>query len=116
MPLAKIAYLTPLYFDEKSCLGGGERYPLNLAIGVVEASGGTCQVELVSYGDRPLRKELRPGVSLRVIRAANRPKHPLDVVSWELASVIAAADLVHFHSAFARSCEMGLLVAKQQRK
>ena len=23
----KIAYLTPLYFDETSCLGGGERYP-----------------------------------------------------------------------------------------
>jgi hypothetical protein len=27
--LRKIAYLTPLYFDERSCLGGGERYPLN---------------------------------------------------------------------------------------
>jgi glycosyltransferase involved in cell wall biosynthesis len=116
MALAKIAYVTPLYFDEQSCLGGGERYPLNLALGVVHASSGTCQVELVSYGDRPLRRELRPGVSLRVIRAANRPKHPLDFVSWELAAVIAEADLVHFHSAFARSCEMGLLLAKQQRK
>ena len=40
MATRKIAYLTPLYFDEKSCLGGGERYPLNLALGVVRASGG----------------------------------------------------------------------------
>ncbi len=37
MPLEKIQYFAPLYFDEKSCLGGGERYPLNLAVGVVEA-------------------------------------------------------------------------------
>jgi glycosyltransferase involved in cell wall biosynthesis len=116
MPLGKIVYVTPLYFDEKSCLGGGERYPLNLAQGVVEASGGACQVELVSYGKVPLRTALRPGVSLRVLPAANRPRNPLDVMSWELPAVIAEADLVHFHSAFARSCEMGILVASQQRK
>src|SRR5262249_42490771 len=67
-------------------------------------------------GAEALRRELRPGVSLRVLRAANRPQHPIDVVSWELASVIAEADLVHIHSAFARSCEMALLLAKQQQK
>jgi glycosyltransferase involved in cell wall biosynthesis len=116
MALRKIAYLTPLYFDEKSCLGGGERYPLNLAIGVVHASAGTCQVELVSYGDVSFRKTLRPGVSLRVLRADNRPGNRLDVVSWELPSAIADADLIHIHMAYTRSNEMGLLVAKQQRK
>ncbi len=116
MALRKIAYLTPLYFDEKSCLGGGERYPLNLAIGVVHASGGTCRVELVSYGDESFRKTLRPGVSLRVLRADNRPANRLDVVSWELPSAIADADLVHIHMANTRSNEMGLLLAKQQRK
>jgi glycosyltransferase involved in cell wall biosynthesis len=116
MPLRKIAYLTPLYFDETSCLGGGERYPLNLARGVVLASEGTCSVELVSYGAEPLRRSLGPGLSLRVLRAANRPANPIDVVSWELASVIAEADLLHIHSAFCRSCEMALLLARQQRK
>ena len=116
MVLRKIAYLTPLYFDEKSCLGGGERYPLNLAIGVVHASGGTCEVELVSYGDAPFRKSLRPGVSLRVLRADNRPANRLDSVSWELPAAIAEADLVHIHMAYTRSNEMALLLAKQQRK
>ena len=48
----KVAYLTPLYFDEESCLGGGERYPLNLARGVHHASGGRCRVELISFGER----------------------------------------------------------------
>jgi glycosyltransferase involved in cell wall biosynthesis len=116
MPLRKIASLTPLYFDEKSCLGGGERYPLNLALGVVDASAGTCSVELISYGAESLRRELHPGVSLRVLAIANRPANRIDVVSWELASVIAEADLIHVHSAFSRACEMALLLARQQRK
>ena len=116
MSIRKVAYLTPLYFDEKSSLGGGERYPLNLAIGVVHASGGTCQVELISYGAASFRKVLYPGVSLRVLRVDNRPERSLDVMSWELPSAIADADLVHLHSAYNRSSEVGLLVAKQQRK
>ena len=116
MGLRKVAYLTPLYFDEASCLGGGERYPLNLAIGVVGASQGTVEVEIVSYGSASLRKELRPGVSLRVLKAANLPRNPLDVVSWELPEAVAAADLVHIHMIYTRSNEMGLLVAKQQCK
>src|SRR5438874_8790123 len=89
MSIRKIAYLTPLYFDEKSCLGGGERYPLNLGIGVVHASGGACQVELISYGDTSFRRTLCPGVSLRVLRAEYRPEKILDVVSWELPAAIA---------------------------
>jgi glycosyltransferase involved in cell wall biosynthesis len=112
----RIAYLTPLYFDEKSYLGGGERYPLNLALGVVHASRGACEVELVSYGAASLRQPLHPGVTLRVLRAANRPRNILDVLSWELPAAIADADLVHFHTVYCRSCELGLLLAKQQRK
>jgi glycosyltransferase involved in cell wall biosynthesis len=114
--LRRIAYLTPLYFDEASCLGGGERYPLNLAIGVVHASGGRCQVELVSYGAASFRAELKPGVTLRVLRVDNRPRNRLDSTSWEVASVIAEADLVHLHMAFTRSNEVAMLLAKQQRK
>ena len=116
MALRRIAYLTPLYFDEQSYLGGGERYPLNLAIGVVAASGGMIEVEIISYGAHALTRELRPGVVLRVLRAANRPKNPLDVVSWEIPQAIAPADLVHIHMIYTRSNEMALLVAKQQRK
>jgi glycosyltransferase involved in cell wall biosynthesis len=116
LTLRKIAYLTPLHFDPKSCLGGGERYPLNLAAGVVHASGGACQVEVISYGEESFRKPLADGVTLRVLRADNRPEKVLDVVSWELPEAIAEAELVHFHTVYARSCEMGLLLAKQQRK
>jgi glycosyltransferase involved in cell wall biosynthesis len=114
--LRNIAYLTPLYFDEKSNLGGGERYPLNLAIGVVHASRGSCRVELISYGPESFRTELQPGLSLRVLRAANRPVNPLDTTSWELPGAIDDADLVHLHMPFTRSNEFALIAAKQQHK
>jgi glycosyltransferase involved in cell wall biosynthesis len=110
-----VAYLTPLYFDEGSCLGGGERYPLNLARGVVAASAGRYRVELISFGAAPRRLELAPGVALRVLTAATRPQRPLDVVSWELPEALAGADLVHIHQAYTRCSELGLLVARQQR-
>src|SRR5579884_2018651 len=116
MAVRKIAYLTPLYFDEGSYIGGGERYPLNLARGVVESSRGTYAVELISYGEQPRVKRLFPGVTLRVLKAVRRPANMLDVLSWDLPEAIADADLVHIHQAFTRCSEMGLLVAKQQRK
>ena len=112
----KVAYLTPLYFDETSCLGGGERYPVNLAIGIVKAGGGSVSVDVISYGDESLTRELAPGVVLRVLRAAVRPKHPLDVTSWDLPAAIADADLVHVHMIYTRSNEFGLLAAKVQGK
>lgn len=112
----KIAYLTPLYFDEKSCLGGGERYPLNMATGVVEASAGACSVELISYGETSEHRVLRPGVTLRVLAVANRPRDRMNVLSWELPAALASVDLVHIHSPFCRSSELGLLAAKQQHK
>ena len=116
MATRKVAYLTPQYFDERSYLGGGERYPLNLARGVVQASRGACEVELISFGDAPFCRTLHPGVTLRVLTAAARPRNRLDVVSWELPAAIADVDLVHIHQAYTRCSEMGLLVAKQQRK
>ncbi|MEW4568461.1 glycosyltransferase family 4 protein [Tautonia sp. JC769] len=112
----KVAFLTPLYFDEASCLGGGERYATNMAAGLVEATGGRYEVDLISYGVAPARRELRPGVSLRVLPVARRPDNPLDAVSWDLPAAIAEADLVHVHMAFSRSGEFGLLSARQQRK
>ncbi|HMD61643.1 MAG TPA: glycosyltransferase family 4 protein [Opitutaceae bacterium] len=116
MSARQIAYLTPLYFDERSYLGGGERYPMNMATGIVVAARGEFEVVLVSYGSESMRRALRPGVTLRVLKAAGRPAHALDVVSWELPDAIAAADLVHIHTVFTRCSEMGLLVAKQQGK
>jgi glycosyltransferase involved in cell wall biosynthesis len=114
MAARTIAYLSPLYFDERSYIGGGERHPLNLARGV--AATGSYRVEFISFGPSATARPLAEGVTLRVLTAAQPLKNPLDVLSWELPEALAGADLVHIHQAYTRCSEMGLLIAKQQRK
>ena len=75
MAARKIAYLSPLYFGEDSYVGGGERYPLNLARGVAASPGPPYEVELISFGERPRRRPLGEGVSLRVLPLAGRSFH-----------------------------------------
>ena len=110
-----VAYLTPMYFDEKSYVGGGERYPLNLAIGVAEASRGRYRVEILSHGTESFRKEIRPNVTLRVMPTVATPRHQMDAVSWECLDAIGTADLLHVHQAYTRSSEAGILAAKLHR-
>jgi glycosyltransferase involved in cell wall biosynthesis len=116
MAQRKIAFVTPLYFSDESCIGGGERYPSNLARGVVAASGGVYSVEILSFGARPQTLPIAPGITLRVLEAVGRPANPVDALSWDLPAALADADLVHIHQMYTRSCEVALLVAKQQRK
>jgi len=111
--LRQIVYLTPLYFDEESYLGGGERYPLNLAKGIVKS--GDYEVTLVSYGEVERSLSLAPGVGLEVLSTARR-RAGAEALSWEIADVVRDADLVHVHQAFTRSGEVGLLVSKLLRK
>lgn len=116
MAVRKIAYLSPMYFDDGSCIGGGERFPHNLAKGVAESSSGEFEVELISFSSDSGRHAIAPGVILRLLKVAGRPRNPLDVVSWEIPEAIANADLVHIHQAYNRCAEVGLLAAKHQDK
>lgn len=108
--MRRVAALTPLYFDEASYLGGGERYPLNIAMGV--AATGAYTVELVSYGEAASarRMPLLDGVILRVLPAAKR-RGP-DKLSWEILGAVREADVVHIHQVFSRSSEVAFLAAK----
>jgi glycosyltransferase involved in cell wall biosynthesis len=114
--MRRIAYLTPLYFADESYIGGGERYPLNLAIGVAESSDGEFEVEILSFGPRPVVRDLHPGVRLRVLPTAYRPQNPLDQLSWDLPDAIADADLVHIHQAYTRPSEVGIVLARLSGK
>jgi len=108
----RVAFLTPLYFDDRSYIGGGERWPLNMAVGVAESSGGRYQVEILSYGPEPFRERLHPGVTLRVMRTDRRPANPLDGVSWDALDAVADCDVLHVMQAFTRSSEVGYLLGK----
>jgi len=111
----KIAHLTPLYFKERSCLGSEERYPINLARGIVESGRGRYAVEVISYDAATRQQTIQPGVTLRLLTAVNGA-NPWNVTSWELPAALVDADLVHIHQAAVRASEVALLVAKQQRK
>ena len=110
-----VAYLTPLYFDEQSRLGGGERYPLNTARALLEADA-RYSVELVSFGRFSVTRELAPRVPLRILHATRQPRNVLDALSWEVPEAVRDADIVHIHQPFTRSSEVSLLVAKIQGK
>jgi hypothetical protein len=111
-----IAYLSPLYLNDPAEPAEAVQPLLNLARRVVHSSNRTCTVELIAFGPAAREQEMGPGVRLRVLPIAYRGGHPLDVLSWDLPLVLAQADVVHIHQANTRTGEMGLLIAKLQRK
>lgn len=116
MPVTTIGFLTPLYFDDASCVGGGERYPLNLARAVTRGTQGAWRVELLSFGSSSGTRDLGHHVTLRILRRDGAPANSLDVISWEMPEAIAGCDLLHIHQPFTRCGELGLLLARQQGK
>ena len=111
-----IAYLSPLYLHDSAEPAEEFQPLLHLASRVVHSSNRTCTVELIAFGPAAREQEMGPGVRLRVLPIAYRGGHPLDVLSWDLPLVLAQADVVHIHQANTRTGEMGLLIAKLQRK
>lgn len=113
--MKSVSYLTPLHFDTSSYLGGGERYPLNLAKAVSRT--GEYEVEIVSYGDvrRFETRRLAEGVTLRILPTSARTTGG-DRLSWDIVAAVRDADLVHIHQIFSRSSEVAMLAAKVLRK
>ena len=111
-----IAYLSPLYIEDRSEAAVEAEPLIHLARSVVRASRRTCGVEVIAFGPAGRERDLMPGVRLRVLPIAHRNGHPLDVLSWDLPLALAQADVVHIHQAHTRTGEMGLLIARLQRK
>jgi glycosyltransferase involved in cell wall biosynthesis len=106
----RVAFPTPATFDQVH--GGGERYVLNIARGLVRASSGETTVEVIAPAPERFRRQLEPGVSLRGV-----PVHPPDAtygdgVSWELVEAVAEADVIHVHQAFTHFGEAAALAAR----
>jgi hypothetical protein len=108
----RVAYLTPIFYQEATSQATDRRWLLALARSVVQASRGSWQVDVISYGDSRSQEVLEAGLTLRILPAVQRPTVAWDVLSWELPEALAHADLVHIYDIYTRSGEMGLLVAK----
>ena len=100
-PLRVVA-MSPTWFGESSVLGGGERYPENLARAVASAGGGEVEVTLVALGPREQTTEIAPGVRRTILPVAAFDGNPVDALSWEIDTAARGASLVHVHQAFTR--------------
>lgn len=95
-------------------LGGGERYPLELA----RALAGHVDCELLTFGPRPELRYEPGGLRVRTLRPRgfwrHHPAHPL---APDLPAALAGADIVHTHhmcSAPSRLAALTAVVLRQR--
>jgi glycosyltransferase involved in cell wall biosynthesis len=109
----RITHLAPTAFGAEGILGGGERYPLELARAVARE----LSCELVTFGTRP-GVVVEPG-GLRVhtlrtfARAGGHPAHPL---AASLPSALRAAELIHAHQLKAAPTRVSAVLAAVRRQ
>jgi glycosyltransferase involved in cell wall biosynthesis len=89
----KVIHISPTYFDESSIIGGGERYPTELAAGMAKAVDTT----LVSFSST--RKSYRQGDLKIEIYPVKYLIHDnkINPLSFQYLSSTFKADIVHIH-------------------
>jgi glycosyltransferase involved in cell wall biosynthesis len=110
----RVAFPTPATFDV--IRGGGERYPLNLARGLVRVSEGDVEVELIAPARERGRERLEDGVWLRGYQSQTPGGGYGNEVSWDLVEACVSADVVHVHQVFTRLGEAAVLAARAARR
>lgn len=103
----KVVHITPTYFDESSIIGGGERYPSELALWmskVVDTTLVSFSSERKSYRQDNLKVEIYPVKHL----IHGNPVNPL---SFRYFRTILNADIVHVHHINTLVSDMACLFA-----
>jgi glycosyltransferase involved in cell wall biosynthesis len=90
----RIVHVAPTPFGAGGLLGGGERYPVELA----RALARHVEVELVTFGSRPGTVRDRSGLRVRTLRPVGHGhRHPVHPLAPQLPWALAGADVVHTH-------------------
>jgi glycosyltransferase involved in cell wall biosynthesis len=105
----RILYVQPAYFDPASYIGGGERYPQNLARAVVAASDGDAEIMIVSFGSEVKQVAIADHVELRILAATSGNANMFDATSAAITSLIDQSDLVHVFQPFTKGGEAASL-------
>ncbi|MFZ0380891.1 MAG: glycosyltransferase family 4 protein [Solirubrobacteraceae bacterium] len=109
----RITHIAPTAFGAEGILGGGERYPLELARAVARE----LPCELVTFGARPGVVVEPGGLRVRTLRTFARvgghPAHPL---ASSLPSALRAAELVHAHQLKAAPTRVSAVLAAVRRQ
>ena len=108
----RILHLTPRLFGEEGVVGGGERYPLELA----RAMSAHVPTRLVGFGPRSGRDtdgRLEIHAERRRVEVAGRAHDP---VNLGFLRHILWADVVHFHQFRSTACALGALLGRPLRR
>jgi glycosyltransferase involved in cell wall biosynthesis len=90
----RIIHVAPTPFGAGGLLGGGERYPVELA----RALARHVDVELVTFGPRPGVVGQRSGLRVRTLRPVGHARrHPVHPLAPQLLWALRGADVVHTH-------------------
>ena len=91
-----MVHVAPTPFGAGGLFGGGERYPLELALALARSQDVDC--ELVSFGRAPGMRREPSGLTVRVLRPlAWLGRHPAHPLAPGLAAAVRGADIVHTH-------------------
>ena len=107
-----VVHITPTYFSEHSIIGGGERYPSELATWMARDVPTT----LISFG--PQRQSLRHGDLQLEIYPVRHLLHDskTNPLSFRFLAETRHADIVHVHSIYTMVSDLACLAASFQRK
>lgn len=107
----RIVHVAPTPFGAGGLLGGGERYPAELA----RALARHADVELVTFGPHRSDRRDASGLRVRTLRpvgyARRHPAHPL---APQLLSVLAGCDVVHTHHTRSAPSRVAALAARSR--
>ncbi|WP_213450376.1 glycosyltransferase family 4 protein [Rhizomonospora bruguierae] len=104
----RVTHVVPIPFGPGGILGGGERYPIELA----RALARHVDCELITFGDRPAAWREPGGLRVRVLRRFGRLRgHPVHPIAPQLAWCLRGADIVHTHHLRSAPCRVATAVA-----
>lgn len=107
----RVVHVAPTAFGRSGLLGGGERYPLQLA----RTLAGDIDCELVTFGAAAADYRAPSGLRVRVLPYAFRMRgHPAHPVAPGIAGAVDA-DLVHTHQLRATPSRLATLAATARR-
>jgi glycosyltransferase involved in cell wall biosynthesis len=104
----RVVHVCPTPFGPGGLLGGGERYPLELA----RAAARYLPCELVTFGDRAQAWQDPSGLRIRVLhRLGLFREHPAHPIAPQLAWRLGDADVVHTHHTRSAPSRLAVTVA-----
>ena len=109
----RVIQVVPTPFGSAGVLGGGERYPLELA----RALAADVDCELITFG--PVSRESREpgGLRVRTLRAVGYlHRHPAHPLAPALLPALRGGDLVHTHHMRSTPSRLAALAARARRR